>query len=109
VPKDLQTLWVLAGQKAVIQDFEADAFFAQLRFGSFMSIETDLDVKRKVGAYLDEEQAEILIQDVEVIIEDEQTLAAVLEPDAPPLRALLCFVAQRLFLSFPGHHHPRAF
>ena len=66
----LQILRVLARQKAVAQGLKANASLPQLLLGPLVAIETHLDIERKVGADLDEEQPKVFIQDVEVVMRD---------------------------------------
>jgi hypothetical protein len=64
----LQARWIGTGADAVVQRFKSDTGLGQLAFGRLMAVETDARGGGEVGGELDEQRAEVLINDVEVVL-----------------------------------------
>jgi len=94
-------------KQAVVQGFKRDVAFGQLAFEVFMSVEAELGEVGKVGAELDEERSEILIDAVEVIGVDHGR--GVSDPrDGASIREMLADGARdaNLFLGDANEDHP---
>src|ERR687888_286317 len=66
----LQPLRVGAGKDAIIQGLKGDAFLGQLPFDVFVTIEAKLGIVGEVGAELEKERAEVLVDAIEVKVID---------------------------------------
>ena len=69
---------VAALEETVIQGFICNAFLFDLALGPFMTVDTDANRKRSVGADFDEAGPEIGVIDVEIVLLHKHGLAGVL-------------------------------
>jgi len=97
----LEPLRVGAAEDAVVQGLEGDPLLGQLALDVLVPVDTELGVVREVGADLEEERAEVLIEAVEVEVVDHRGAAH--DPGVPLSRvgvaALLGAEDRRLLLS----------
>ena len=63
----LQSTGVGAAQDAVVQGLEGDPFLGQLSLDVLVAVDAELGVVGEVGAELEEERAEVLVDAVEVV------------------------------------------
>jgi hypothetical protein len=101
----LQSPRVITSSEAIGQRFKAYACLLQLLLGPFVPIEADLDFKGKVTANLNEKQAEVLIEDVEIVMCHIDRLPTILKPNPLTTPSSLRFVAQSLLLAFADQHY----
>ena len=66
----LQARGIGAGEDAVVQRLEGDAFLGQLPLDVLVAVDAQLGVVGEVGAELEEERAEVLVDAVEVEVVD---------------------------------------
>jgi hypothetical protein len=66
----LERFGVLAGEEAVVEGLVADAFAVELTLGPFVAVEPDANGERCVGRELDEGEAEVAVEDIEVVLID---------------------------------------
>jgi len=68
---------IAALEETVVQGFISNSFLFNLAFGPFMTVDTDANGERSVGADLDEARPEIGVVDVEVVLLHKHGLAGV--------------------------------
>src|SRR2546426_1015233 len=66
----LQRNRVVAGEEAVLQFLVADPLALELTLGPLVAVDPDADAERSVRGELDEAEAEVAVEDVEVILVD---------------------------------------
>jgi hypothetical protein len=64
----LQHFRLSAGEKAVIEFLVRDAAMSQLPLGPLMAVDPDAHVEGSVGGELDEAEAKVLVEDIEVVL-----------------------------------------
>jgi len=70
IAQPLRQLGVGTGLDAVVERFEWNAALGQLAFEVFVAVDGKLGVVREVGAELQKERAEVLVDGVEVVVID---------------------------------------
>ena len=108
VAQRLQPGRLRAGQKAVVERLEGDARLGCLPLGPLVAVDAQLGVVGEVGAELEEERAEVVVDRGEVEVVDHRR-AAHQPPIARPgdrVAALLGAVGQGLLLRPPNKPHP---
>ena len=66
----LQSSGVGAAQDAIVEGLKRDPFLGQLSLDVLVSVDAELGVIGEIGAELDEERAEVLVEAVEVVVVD---------------------------------------